>query len=59
MLNNRERIGETGINWQQVALGIGKNRRKTIGFGPYNKKAREYEDGIFYSMLNNLVRVVH
>jgi hypothetical protein len=41
-------MGTTGINWQQVALGIGKNRRKTIGFGAYDKKSREYEEGIIY-----------
>jgi predicted nicotinamide N-methyase len=52
MLNNRERIGVTGINWQQVALGIGKNRRKTIGFGAYDKKSKEYEEELYIKELS-------
>ncbi|KAL9655767.1 hypothetical protein ABK040_004994 [Willaertia magna] len=52
MLNNRERIGDTGINWLEAALGIGKNRRKTIGFGAYNKKTKEYEDSFYIRELS-------
>lgn len=52
MLNNRSKIGATGINWQQVALGAGKNRRKTIGFGNYDKKTKEYEDEIYIRELS-------
>ncbi|KAF0984673.1 hypothetical protein FDP41_000572 [Naegleria fowleri] len=47
MKNNRQKIGDPGINWVEAALGIGKNRRKTIGFGQYSKKTKEYEDEFY------------
>lgn len=48
----RERIGNANINWQQVAFGIGKNRRKTVGFGSYNKKNGSYQDEIYIRELS-------
>lgn len=52
MKNNREKIGQTNIDWKSVAFGIGKNRRKTIGFGEYNKKTREYEEEFYIRELS-------
>lgn len=39
----REKIGNANINWQEAAFGVGKNRRKTIGFGKCIKKKYECE----------------
>ena len=44
---SRERIGKTNINWQEIAFGAGKNRRKTICFGKYDPKERQYEDELY------------
>eukprot|EP01027_Heterolobosea_sp_BB2_P006168 GEZU01009358.1.p1 GENE.GEZU01009358.1~~GEZU01009358.1.p1 ORF type:complete len:288 (+),score=83.16 GEZU01009358.1:63-926(+) len=52
MNNGREKIGATNINWQEAAFGAGKNRRKTIGFGKYDKKEREWEDEIYLRELS-------
>eukprot|EP00818_Percolomonas_sp_WS_P009833 CAMPEP_0117442804 /NCGR_PEP_ID=MMETSP0759-20121206/4351_1 /TAXON_ID=63605 /ORGANISM="Percolomonas cosmopolitus, Strain WS" /LENGTH=340 /DNA_ID=CAMNT_0005234725 /DNA_START=83 /DNA_END=1105 /DNA_ORIENTATION=+ len=45
-------MGRTNINWQEIAMGIGKNRRKTIGFGKYSKKERQYEDEFYIRELS-------
>ena len=50
----REKIGKTNTNWQEFALGAGKNRRKTIGFGKYDKKERCYEDELYIRELSIL-----
>lgn len=52
MKNNREKIGTPMIDWKEVAFGAGKNRRKTIGFGKYDKKERQYEDEIYIRELS-------
>jgi hypothetical protein len=44
MKNNREKIGTVDIDWQSFAFGVGKNRRKTVGFGQFNKKLKEFEE---------------
>jgi hypothetical protein len=44
MKNNREKIGTVDIDWQSFAFGVGKNRRKTVGFGSFNKKSKEFEE---------------
>ncbi len=48
MLHNREKVGETGIDWKEVAFGKGKYKRKTFGFGTYNKKEKEWSEGEMY-----------
>lgn len=37
-----------GIDWQAAALGHNKNRRKTIGFGDYNKKRDSWSGGVLH-----------
>ncbi|KAH3761780.1 Rossmann-fold protein [Pelomyxa schiedti] len=44
----RERMGATGINWREAALGSGKCKRKTIGFGTYSKRSRLWSDAEIY-----------
>jgi hypothetical protein len=44
MLNGREKVGEININYAEVAFGKGKYRRKTWGFGKYDKKEKEWSD---------------
>lgn len=34
-----------GINWQEAALGHNKNRRKTVGFGDYDKRRGVWKGG--------------
>ena len=53
-MQQREIIGKTNINWQEVAFGSGKNRRKTIGFGKYDKKEKQYEDEFYIRELSIL-----
>eukprot|EP01112_Ceratiomyxa_fruticulosa_P019177 TRINITY_DN6231_c0_g2_i1.p1 TRINITY_DN6231_c0_g2~~TRINITY_DN6231_c0_g2_i1.p1 ORF type:complete len:286 (-),score=40.05 TRINITY_DN6231_c0_g2_i1:44-901(-) len=43
MLGGREKIGNASIDWKTVAFGSGKTRRKTFGFGKYNKKQDQYD----------------
>lgn len=35
-----------GVDWKELALSLQKYRRKTIGFGEYDKKTRTYRDCI-------------
>ncbi len=45
MLSGREKVGEgIGIEWEKHAFGKGKYRRKTWGFGVYNKKEKAWSD---------------
>jgi hypothetical protein len=48
MLHGREKVGQLNVNWQEYALGHGKTRRKTIGFGSYDKKKRKYSDFLIH-----------
>lgn len=52
MINNRTQLDKETIDWKSVAFGVGKYRRKTVGFGKYNKKTREYEDEIYLRELS-------
>lgn len=36
------------INWQEIALSHNKYRRKTIGFGEYDKKSKTWSEGTIY-----------
>lgn len=45
MLNGREKIGNASFDWQSQMLR--KHVRRTIGFGAYDKRAREYEDELY------------
>lgn len=54
MLHNRERLGTVDLNWQDFAFGIGKPRRKTIGFGRFDKKNKEWEDEVYIKELSIL-----
>ncbi|EGC31266.1 hypothetical protein DICPUDRAFT_57790 [Dictyostelium purpureum] len=47
MLNGREKMGNLGIDWKEYALGANHYKRKTVGFGKYDKKEREHEKEIF------------
>lgn len=47
MLNGREKNGELGIDWKQYALGANHYKRKTVGFGKYDKREKEYEKEIY------------
>ena len=44
MLNNREKVGEVNFNYQEFAFGKGKTKRKTWGFGTFNKKEKSWSD---------------
>ncbi|PRP77298.1 hypothetical protein PROFUN_05543 [Planoprotostelium fungivorum] len=46
MLSGREKVGDTSINWSEQAFGKGKHRRKTWGFGKYDKREKEHEKEI-------------
>jgi hypothetical protein len=48
MLNNRERVGDLGVNWQEYALGHNKTKRKTVGFGTFDKKNKKWSDFEIY-----------
>jgi len=37
-----------GIDWKSAALSHGKNRRKTVGFGEYDKKRGTYSGGVVH-----------
>lgn len=37
-----------GIDWRAAALGHGKNKRKTIGFGEYDKKKKVWSGGVVH-----------
>jgi predicted nicotinamide N-methyase len=52
MKNGREKIGAPSIDWKGVAFGVGKNRRKTVGFGSFNKKERQYDDEFYIRELS-------
>jgi predicted nicotinamide N-methyase len=52
MKNGREKIGSSNIDWKSVAFGAGKNKRKTFGFGSYDKKSKEYEEEIHIKELS-------
>ena len=41
-------IGHLDIEWKQYAFGHGKTRRKTIGFGKYDKKNRTWSEFAVY-----------
>ncbi|EFA82016.1 hypothetical protein PPL_05252 [Heterostelium album PN500] len=41
MLNGREKNGQLNINWKEYALGADKFKRKTVGFGKYDKREKE------------------
>jgi hypothetical protein len=44
MKNSREKMGDDlNINWKDSAFGVQKYKRKTIGFGEFNKKTKEYK----------------
>eukprot|EP00030_Apusomonadida_sp_AF-17_P000211 a13756_24.p2 GENE.a13756_24~~a13756_24.p2 ORF type:complete len:315 (+),score=95.32 a13756_24:38-946(+) len=45
MLGGREKIGQSNFDWQQQMLR--KHARRTIGFGKYDKKEREYPDELY------------
>ncbi|GAM19178.1 hypothetical protein SAMD00019534_023530, partial [Acytostelium subglobosum LB1] len=47
MLNGREKNGDLNINWKEYALGANHYKRKTVGFGKYDKREKEYEKEIF------------
>ncbi|KAN0050534.1 hypothetical protein ACTA71_003663 [Dictyostelium dimigraforme] len=47
MLNGREKMGNLGIDWKEYALGANHFKRRTVGFGKYDKKEREWEKEIF------------
>ncbi|EFA83969.1 hypothetical protein PPL_03041 [Heterostelium album PN500] len=47
MLNGREKNGQLNINWKEYALGADKFKRKTVGFGKYDKREKEYEKELF------------
>ena len=47
MLCGRGAVGSVSIDWREAALGIGKYRRKTVGFGRYDKKEREFEFEVY------------
>lgn len=36
--------GQTNIDWQRHAFGAQKSRRKTVGFGKYDKRSRTWSD---------------
>jgi hypothetical protein len=44
---SREIQSVMGIDWRQLVLSAQKHRRKTVGFGKYNKKERAYEDEVY------------
>eukprot|EP00029_Vermamoeba_vermiformis_P003803 TRINITY_DN14336_c0_g1_i1.p1 TRINITY_DN14336_c0_g1~~TRINITY_DN14336_c0_g1_i1.p1 ORF type:complete len:267 (-),score=87.95 TRINITY_DN14336_c0_g1_i1:214-1014(-) len=44
MLNGRERVGDLGVNWQEYALGHNRTKRKTVGFGTFDKKNKKWSD---------------
>ncbi|EGG14142.1 hypothetical protein DFA_11909 [Cavenderia fasciculata] len=46
MLNGREKNGDLNINWKEYALGANHFKRKTVGFGKYDKREKEYEKAI-------------
>eukprot|EP00741_Cyanophora_paradoxa_P024998 tig00000319_g24130.t1 len=53
MLNGRPKLGPAaGVNWQEAALGIGKNKRKTIGFGARDKRSKTWEVEAFIRELS-------
>eukprot|EP00761_Pharyngomonas_kirbyi_P010472 gb/GECH01010492.1/.p1 GENE.gb/GECH01010492.1/~~gb/GECH01010492.1/.p1 ORF type:complete len:269 (+),score=80.78 gb/GECH01010492.1/:1-807(+) len=52
MLNGRQKMGSSGIDWKMAALGFGKKKRKTVGFGKYDKKEREWEDEVYIRELS-------
>lgn len=44
-----EQIGPNlGIDWKAAALGHGKNKRKTVGFGEYSKKRGVWSGGVVH-----------
>eukprot|EP00128_Syssomonas_multiformis_P017414 Colp12_sorted_trinity150504_noHs@19596 len=43
MINNREKNGNVSIDWRETMLGK-KHERKTIGFGNYDKKSKEWDE---------------
>ena len=44
MLNDREKVGELNLDWKEYAFGKGKTKRKTWGFGVFNKKEKAWSD---------------
>ncbi|KYQ90986.1 hypothetical protein DLAC_07875 [Tieghemostelium lacteum] len=47
MLNGREKNGDLNIDWKEYALGANHFKRKTVGFGKYDKKEREYQKELY------------
>jgi hypothetical protein len=52
MLNDREKVGEVNFNYQEFAFGKGKTKRKTWGFGTFNKKEKSWSDFEVYYTQN-------
>lgn len=51
-MQQREKIGEVNIDWMQAAFGKGKKRRKTVGFGKYDRKEKKFEVEVYVRELS-------
>jgi len=40
------------VEWREYALSTQKFKRKTVGFGDYSKKNREFKDEVFLRELS-------
>jgi len=46
MLNGRAKVGAVEVDWSTLSMAK-RHQRKTIGFGSYNKKERQFEEQVY------------